>query len=140
MAWRALAAFALTCIAATLPAWAAQMHVPADLDLNLATGCTVATPGGPVPGLASHYITMVDTTVAPPMVTGITRETCVDPTTSTFSAPVLVSSGGWPVGVGLGVGGSNAIESGVPLPAGITRLRVGFVYIDPVLGNDALLS
>ncbi|HUI99073.1 MAG TPA: Ig-like domain-containing protein, partial [Usitatibacter sp.] len=130
---------ALFLAAAVLPAFGASLQVLVDADNNAATGCAASTPSGTMSGIEQRFVTTVNTTVNPPQVTGVTREDC-DAATGVFGAPVVVSGGGWNVGVGDGAGGSNVIETSLPIPAGARVLRLGFAYGDAAIGSDALFG
>ena len=87
-------------------------------------------------------LTTTDNTATnPPTIGGITRQQCVAPP-GTLSAPATVSPGGWPVGVGLGLGGVDVIETFFPVGAVTGTVRLGFLYTDPNIpsGADALLT
>jgi hypothetical protein len=131
---------ALFLAAVATPAFAAQLRVLVDLDNNPGTGCNITTPAGVIPGIEQRFTTTVDTTLAPPRVTGVTREDCASQATGAFSAPVPVSAGGWNVGVGTGTAGSNVIETSLPFPAGARLVRLGFIYDDPAIGQDGLIA
>jgi len=129
----------LLALAFGAPASAATLTTLVDTDNNAATGCTVATPNGAFGGVERRFVTTVDTALSPPLVTGVTQENCTA-APGTFSAPVVVSSGGWAVGVGNGTGGSNVIETGLPLPASGGTVRIAVVYSDPAIGEDAVTT
>ena len=131
-----LAAF----LAVGLSAGAAELKVLVDQDVNSASGCTVATPSGDFKGAETVFTATVDTTVTPPRVTGVTGQACANPATNALAPPVTVSAGGWNVGVGIGTGGTNVIEVGLPLPPGVAHVRMGVLYIDGSLGTDALIA
>jgi len=140
--WRAsrVATFlALFLAAAAVPVFGASLQVLVDVDNNPATGCTASLPSGSMSGVEQRFATTVDTTVNPPQVTGVTREDC-NTSTGVFGAPVVVSTGGWNVGVGNGTGGSNVIETSLPLPPAPAVVRLGFAYVDGAIGTDALFT
>ena len=60
---RSLGLFFVTAFA--LGAGAAQLTILLDTDNNVATGCTVATPGGPFAGVETVLTTQVVTTTSP---------------------------------------------------------------------------
>ncbi|MBX3672698.1 MAG: Ig-like domain-containing protein [Burkholderiales bacterium] len=122
-----------------LGAGAAQLTILLDTDNNVATGCTVATPGGPFAGVETVLTTQVTTTTSPPTIGAVTQQTCAAPPT-TLSAAAPVSPGGWSVGVGVGTGGNDVIETFVPIGFAAGVVRVGFVYTDPVTGTDELVT
>lgn len=53
---------------------------------------------------------------------------------------MVISSGGWNVGVGNGTAGDNVIESSFPVPASARLIRLGFIYSDPAIGQDGLIA
>ncbi|MCL4689997.1 MAG: cadherin-like domain-containing protein, partial [Burkholderiales bacterium] len=122
-----------------LGAGAAQLTILLDTDNNVATGCTVATPGGPFAGVETVLTTQVTTTTSPPTIGAVTQQTCAAPP-ATLSAAAPVSPGGWSVGVGVGTGGNDVIETFVPIGFAAGVVRVGFVYTDPVTGTDELVT
>jgi hypothetical protein len=134
-----LVAFFLSTLA--MPAFAAELRVFIDRDNNMATGCDVATISGVMHGVEHRFITTIDTTVQPPLVTGVTREDCAVQGTSIFTAPAVESTGGWNVGVGNGIGNADVIETALALPGGATQfMRLGFVYIDVGIGQEGLIA
>jgi RHS repeat-associated protein len=118
-------------LAATL-----SFSVGLDTDDNAATGCTLATAGGPVPGIEQVARAMVTTSTAGAVVTRLERQTCAG---TSFGAPTVYDNGGWPVGLGNGTGGSAVIESSLPLALlGATgRMRAVVVSGDGSSGEDA---
>lgn len=127
-----IAAFAVS------SASAAEFRVLLDKDYNPATGCAVATASGNFTGVEEILTTSVNTTAYPATVTGVTRQTCVT-APSTFSAPITVETGSWPVGLGVGVGGYDAIETYYPSVPEFGRWRLGFMYQDGALA-DAVVA
>ena len=119
---------------------AEQLDVLLDLDNKKATGCTLVTPDGLFAGVEQVLRTGYDAN----QVTGVELLSCLDPATNTLSAPVVVSPGGWPVGSGLGVGGSDVVETAVAfsqLGSPSSTLRLGFATLDRLmLPADALLT
>jgi len=98
-----------------------------DLDDDPATGCTIATPEGPFPGVERVAVSELIVDVVP-VVEFITLRDCEGHETE-----VEVEKGGIPYAVGGGVAGFDAIETFVPLeglPVG-SRVRVGFVARKP---------
>jgi hypothetical protein len=86
-----------------------------DTDANPATGCTVVGPGAETFSGADSRLTI--TAVydgGAGTVTGITRADCVG---GSFGPEQPVSPGGWPVGLHVGVDGSDLVEGFVPLAA-----------------------
>ncbi len=122
-----------------LEAQAAQLQVFIDTDNNTATGCTIVTPAGNFVGAEEVLTTNIDTTVSPPAVGAIVQQACVAPPAG-LGAPVAVSPGGWNVGLGVGVGGTDVIETFFPAAAPAGTYRFGFAYVDPVTGPDALFT
>jgi hypothetical protein len=119
---------------------AAQLRVLIDSDNNVATGCTVAVPGGSFAGVEWVLDTTVDPTTVPPSITGVTRQDCVIPASNTLGPPVAVSPGGWNVGLGQGVNGYDVVETFFPTPSLFGIWRLAFVYEDPQRGADVLVS
>ena len=79
-------------------------------------------------------------------VTQIERQACVNPATDTFGPRVLLDGTDRPVGVGLGTGGSDVIETFFPLNAlppspgnGPKNVRLGVtsLYLSPGGGQEA---
>ncbi|MES2933470.1 MAG: Ig-like domain repeat protein [Pseudomonadota bacterium] len=117
--------------------FAAEFQVLIDQDARPATGCTVNTPNGNFTGVEEILITTLNTAAFPPSVTGVSKQTCSSPP-STFSAPVTIDSSSWPVGLGVGAGGYDVIESYYPNPPEFGQWRLGFVYQDGAVGSDAV--
>ena len=106
---------AIVLAASLSSAWAATttLSVTIDADNNTATGCTVTTAAGSLSGIEVVLDTVVGTTGANTGVVGnVTKRNCV---AGVFGSPVVVSGGGWPVGMGAGSGGSDVIETFIPL-------------------------
>jgi large repetitive protein len=118
---------------------AATFDILVDEDNNIATGCTVATPAGPFAGVEFIVTTTVNTSVFPPMVSGVSRRNCVTPP-STFSAPLVIDAGGWPIGIGNGTAGYDVLETYFPVSFAFGQYRLGFVYTDPNAGSDAVIT
>lgn len=117
--------------------WAAELRVLIDSDRNSATGCTVATANGAFAGVEQVLNTTVNTTVYPPVVGALTRQSCLG---GVLEAPVPVHAGGWPVGLGLGSGGYDVVETFLPVGSPYGRYRLGFTYQDAAIGDDALTA
>ena len=64
-----------------------EVKILVDSDKNQATGCRVFTATGNFDGVEQVFTTTLDTTTM--MVTGVTRQPCVDPATATFGSPAL---------------------------------------------------
>ncbi|MFO1304131.1 MAG: IPTL-CTERM sorting domain-containing protein [Burkholderiales bacterium] len=129
----------LWCLAAV--ASAAQLTIFLDTDNNAGTGCTLPVPGGTIAGIEQVLNTTVNASATPPTVGAVTRQVCVNPATNTLGPPLPVDAGGWPVGVGVGQAGYDAIETyiqTVGLPSG--TIRLGVAYVDPSIGGDALVT
>ncbi len=110
-----------------------------DLDDDAASGCAVATADGPFPGVEEILVTTVETG----QVIALARQTCVDPGTDTFSAPVAIGAPfapPWPVGSGLGTFGSDVVETFYPLDAGCDVVRLGYASAIAGASGDALLT
>jgi Protein of unknown function (DUF1566) len=115
-----------------------------DADNNAATGCSVpvddTTVGSTtVDGVERLVTVTVMRTGMDGTITGITVRNCVN---GTWGAAQPVSSGGWPVGNGDGVGGGDVIEGFVPAAAlgngGLAR--VAFTASRATPGSDVMLS
>ncbi len=109
----AIAALAFILAGAT-PSVAAQgvsfeHRVYLDLDSNAATGCSVTTPAGTVTGAEVRLTASVGG--QPPQVATVTREDCAG---MGFSTP-QAQSAGYPVGLNVGLGGSDVVEFSTPL-------------------------
>ncbi len=120
--------------------FASTFDILVDLDDNSATGCTVATPAGPFPGVEFTITTTVNTGVYPPMVSGVTRQNCIG---GAFGPPATISNGGWPVGIGTGTFGFDVLETYFPVGTPYGQYRMGFVYTDPNQNppaSDALVT
>ncbi|MFO1312326.1 MAG: Ig-like domain-containing protein [Burkholderiales bacterium] len=120
---------------------AAQLTILLDTDNNAATGCTVPVPGGTFAGVETVLNTTVNASATPPTVGAVTRQACVNPATNTLGPPLPVDAGGWPVGIGVGQAGYDAIETYIQtigLPNGTYRL--GVAYVDAAIGGDALVT
>lgn len=113
-----------------------------DLDADAATGCTVMTVDGPFSGVEQILQTGVAVQGVAPGATfvgGVTRRECTDPAMNAFGPPIAVDPGGWPVEMGLGTDGSNAVETYWPLaavgsPPASIRLGVEVADQDALLG------
>jgi hypothetical protein len=142
-------AFCLSVAGAARPAWAGgatsyTYQVLFDTDNNAATGCNVPVANKTVSTTflgAERLVTVtVMRTGTGGIVTGITAQRCVN---GTFAAAQTVSSGGWPVGKGDGVGGGDVIEGFVPVTVlgGGGLGRVAFTAsANPGPGSDVMLS
>ena len=119
---------------------AERLDVLLDLDNNPSTGCTLGTTDGLFTGVEQVLRTYYDAT----QVLGADQLTCQDPVTNTLSAPSAVNTGGWPVGVGLGVGGGDVVETAIAsgqLQSPAATIRMGFATLDRQnLPADALLT
>src|SRR5260221_9664662 len=83
----------------SLAAAPAQLQILLDGDNNATTGCRVITNLGNVDGVEAIYTTTYDNGPdGKPVVTGVTKQTCAQPGTVNFTAPVTIDSGGWPAG------------------------------------------
>lgn len=122
-----------------------EVRILMDLDDDSATGCLVNTVEGPLDGVDQILITTVDTSSPPEAgtVTDVATSDCIDEGTDTFSAPASFD-GGWPVGIGNGVGGRDVVETYFPLVASVvespTTIRLGVVVTDENGGEQALLT
>ena len=122
-----------------------EVRLLLDLDNDAATGCTVSTGAGPFAGVEQILITTVDTTSPPDAgnVTDVALSTCTDPGTDTFGAPTSFD-GGWPVGIGNGVGGRDVVETYTPLASLVISdpqvVHLGVVVTDGSGGEQDLLT
>jgi hypothetical protein len=134
---RALVLFAgLICIA-TAHAQSYTYSVYIDTDNNSATGCTVNSPGGALPGIESILAISV-TAGTSPTVNSVTRSRCSG---GVMGAPVAEGNGA--VSVGAGIGGTTSVEISDALinlaPPSATALRL-YVAAQSALGSDVLLT
>ncbi len=111
-----------------------SVEIGFDTDNNPATGCTLNIGTRSMPGVEVALATMVTTTANTGTVGAITRRTC---TAGVFSAPVVVSSGGWSVGMTTGLSGSDLIETFIPL-ADLAVARA--VKIGAMTPSDSLIA
>ena len=89
------------------PLTAQEIRTYIDTDAKASTGCSVATPGGTFGGFDEVIVTTVDRSAKPARITGVMRAKCSG---ETFGAPKVVNGTGWPLGVGNGTDGSDAVE------------------------------
>jgi hypothetical protein len=119
---------------------AATFDILVDQDNDSTTGCTLATPGGPFPGVDFIVTTTVNTAAYPPVVTGVSRRDCSGPA-GTFGAQSLIDAGGWPVGIGNGTAGYDVLETYFTTAVPYGQYRLGFIYTDSVaIASDAVLT
>lgn len=116
-----------------------------DSDVDSATGCDVAVDDAIVGNQTVHGIEQIVSVAVSRdgtggSITGITRSLCIGG--AIFDTPVPVSEGGWPVGVGNGVGGVDVVEGFIPraLLGGTPRVRVYFTASRSDPGSDIVLS
>ncbi len=98
-----------------------EFRIPLDLDDDPNTGCTVNTVDGDFFGAEQVLITTVDQ-----LTMTVTDVSIADCTGLVFAAPVSVNVGGWSVGQGNGLNGSDVIETLYPMsvfstPTGYVR-------------------
>jgi len=134
--FRELVLLLLACVFAA-PAIAATPAVGLafDADDNPATGCTIATADGALPGIELVVTARLLTTATGATVDRVERQSCAG---GTPGAPVT-GAGGWSVGLGAGGGGSGVVEFSVArsrLP-GQGSARVVAFSTDGVDGRDA---
>lgn len=120
----------------------AVLDVLFDLDRNAATGCDVATPEGPAPGIELRLRTRVDVGAA--TLTTIEHADCVDEIGGVFGPGVQAATAplpAWSVSPGNGVEGSTLVETHVPgsVFGGARRADV-FVALDVAGAGDAMSS
>ena len=144
---RAVLVAALLALFAPTGARAVQQEVRLllDLDNDAGTGCTVTTAAGAFAGVEQVLITTVDTSSPPDAgnVTDVALATCTDPGTNTLGAPASFD-GGWPVGIGNGVGGRDVVETYAPLASLVVSdpqvVHLGVVVTDGSGGEQDLLT
>jgi len=73
-----------------------EIKILIDSDRNASTGCSVLTAGGNFNGVEQIVSTTYDTVGSALAVTGVTRQLCVS---GSFTAPMTIDAGGWPVGI-----------------------------------------
>ncbi|MEO8344112.1 MAG: RHS repeat-associated core domain-containing protein [Betaproteobacteria bacterium] len=125
--------FAACALAATT-----TVSVALDTDNDPGTGCSINTSSGTLTGFEQ----ILDTTAATGVSTGqiglVTRRICAG---GVFGAPITVSTGGWPIGLGNGDAQSDVIETFIPLAdlasKGSVRL-VAFTGQDVLIGNGSV--
>lgn len=130
-------------VAVPASALTSELRILINVDVNPTTGCDVATVDGVFPGVEQILVTTVETSGTTGQVTLVERHECVDEATDTFGPAIPVSAGGWPVGVGLGLDGSDVVETfvGVSDVGGADPppvIRLGVVG-DDGMEEDALL-
>jgi hypothetical protein len=116
----------------SLAAAPAQLQILLDGDNNASTGCRVITNLGNVDGVEAIYTTTYDNGPdGKPVVTGVTKQTCAQPGTVNFNAPVTIDAGGWPVG--FDTSGNVFVETRIPtteLPIALhTHMRWYFIGV-----------
>ncbi|MBK8741484.1 MAG: VCBS repeat-containing protein [Betaproteobacteria bacterium] len=135
---RSIAALALggllACAAAAVHAATATVAIGFDTDDNPGTGCTLTLGAASLPGIEVALHTVVTTTATTGTVGAVTRRTCAG---GVFGAPVTVSAGGWAVGLGAGLDGSDLVETFIPLA---DLGGAGAAKIGAVTPGDSLLA
>ncbi|HQU48092.1 MAG TPA: RHS repeat-associated core domain-containing protein [Casimicrobiaceae bacterium] len=124
-------AFAMSATAAT-----PSVGVALDTDSQSATGCTVPTANGALAGIELVVTARTVTTATGAYVDRVERQTC---TGGILGSAVVVDSGDWPVGFGVGTGGSAVVEMSIPrtlLPSAGVAKAVAFAN-DGGSGADA---
>jgi RHS repeat-associated protein len=106
---RALAPLAVVLALAT-PARAAEhrFDLLLDTDNSVITGCTVNEPAQSVAGIEQKLSIYVDTSTTGATVNRLTRQVCAG---GVLGSEAVVDATGWPVGLGVGIGGTAAIEA-----------------------------
>jgi len=130
-------------VAAPASALTSELRILINVDVSPTTGCDVTTVDGVFPGVEQILVTTVETSGTTGQVTLVERHECVDEATDAFGPAIPVSAGGWPVGVGLGLDGSDVVETfvGVSDVGGASPppvIRLGVVG-DNGVEQDALL-
>ncbi len=114
-----------------------------DTDNNPATGCGVpihdAGISATFPGVEQVLEVTVDRTATGGTVTGVTLAQCA---AGVFGPARVISSGGWPVGRGTGVGGADVVETSVPFAevGNGNLVRVAFTASPRAAGSDVMVS
>jgi len=88
-----------------------SVGVALDTDDHPATGCSVATANGALPGIELVVTARIVTTAAGAYVDRVERQSCA---AGALGGAVLVDPGDWPVGLGAGTGGSAVVEMSIP--------------------------
>jgi len=124
----------LICGASIAHAATTTITIGFDTDNNPATGCTLIVGSQSLPGIEVALDTLVTTTATTGAVGVVSRRTCAG---TTFGAPVALSAGGWPVGMTTGSGGSDLIETFVPLAdlSGATLVKIA-----AITGSDIVVA
>ena len=118
-------------------------HVYLDTDNSSSTGCAVSAHelgwSGQIVGI-ERDVTITVQGSATPQVIGVSVASC---SLGVWQPPVAVSSGPWPVGLGVGTGGGDVIEGWVPraMLGGVSTLRLYFhsQLLQPIPPNDVML-
>jgi len=123
----------LALLASSVSAVQTEVKILIDSDRNISTGCPVLTAGGTFNGVEQIVSTTYDTVGTALAVTGVTRQQCVS---GSFTAPMVIDAGGWPVG---SLGGNQMLETHVPFGGTLTSMRLGFTISNGAL-SDAVLQ
>lgn len=129
----------LLCLAApAATAASASFSIGFDADANSGTGCTLSVGAHSMSGVEVALDVTVTTSGNAGTVGAIARRTCV---AGAFGPPVAVSAGGWAVGMGAGMSGSDLVETFLPLAAlaGAEGVRIGVVTAGDSLVATSLL-
>ncbi|MEL7059706.1 MAG: IPTL-CTERM sorting domain-containing protein [Acidobacteriota bacterium] len=134
------ALFAVASLAFVPLAGAAEYTALVDLDDDATTGCSVATADGVFEGVELRLVTTVPDDMAE--VVSVESQECVDPTADLFGplTPVPAATPPWPIGLGLGVGGADVVETVLPLGSACSAIRFGFTSLAGSGAEDALLT
>jgi hypothetical protein len=134
----ALALLLVTAFAQSADALA-QLEILVDTDNNSATGCTIPTPAGPFDGAEWVVTSTIDPVQV--KVVALAAQQCLG---AALGPPTAVTSPfplPWSVGVGVGLGGSELVETHLPPFVKVqTTARVGFVFDNGAGVVSALLT
>ena len=111
----------------------ATISIGFDTDNDPATGCLLSVGSQSMPGV-ERVLETVTTTGSAATVGAVTLRVCVG---AVLGAPVLISTGGWSIGLGAGTAGADVIETFIPLAelTGASAVRVGAITAtDSIIG------
>jgi RHS repeat-associated protein len=112
-----------------------------DVDGSSATGCEVSTVDGPFSGAERLVVTELREEGGGSWLVGpIQVQTCSGNGGGSFGPSTTVDPGGWPVGLGNGVGSSDVVEVFWVVVGDVAAARFGFEIEDPTGSRDALLE
>ena len=116
----------LTTAASLAQAATTTISIGFDTDNNPATGCLLSVGNQSIPGVERALETTATTTASTATVGAVALRVCVG---GVLGAPVLISTGGWSIGLGAGMVGADVIETFIPLAelAGASTVRIGAI-------------